>query len=210
MLVERTLRDFLNELASAAPTPGGGSASALAGATAASLLAMVSRLTSSREPEKAEALRPAQVQIMALQEAFTRLIDRDAEAYDRVRSAYKLPKEREDDRIKRSMEIQLAMREATDVPLDLAEKVLELMEVASDVVRLGRASAITDAGVANFFALTAVMGGVLNVEVNLQSVDDEDYVKRTAERVRMVQERSNELFGRTQQIVLDRMYAAGT
>jgi len=205
MLVDKSLREFLGELASASPTPGGGSASALAAAVAASLFSMVGNLTVGKEAEKAEALRPALLQVMALAEAFTRLVDRDAQAYDRVRDAYRLPKEREDDKIKRAMEIQLALREATTVPLELAEKCVELMEAASDVVRLGRPTAISDAGVANFFALTAVMGGVLNVEVNLQSVDDEDFVRNTIERVGSIQQKSRELFDRTQQIVLDRM-----
>jgi len=207
MLVEKSLREFLQSLGSSDPVPGGGSASAAAGALAANLLLMVVNLTLAREPEKSEALKPAHIQITALAEACTRLVDKDAAAYQRVRDAYKLPKEREDEKIKRSMEIQLAMRDAATVPLDLAERCIELLEVASDVVRLGRVSAISDAGVANFLALAAIMGGVMNVEVNLASIQDEDFLKDTQERVAHVQDRSRELFDRTQETVLERMNA---
>lgn len=207
MLVELTMRDFLKALGSSEPVPGGGSASAVAGALAANLFHMVIALTIQKEGEKAAPLRPAEIQVMALAEACTRLIDRDADAYQRVRDAYRLPKEAEDEKIKRKMEIQLAMREAAIAPLELAERCVELMEAAADVARLGRSTAITDAGVGNFLALAAIMGAILNVEINLQAIDDGAFVSNATERVGALQEKSRALFDSTQQIVLDRLYA---
>jgi methenyltetrahydrofolate cyclohydrolase len=207
MLVEKSVREFLTELGASSPTPGGGAASALGASLAGQLLLMVAALTVQKEPEKAEALRPAQMQLMALAEACTRLVDRDAQAYERVRAAYRLPKEHEDEAIKRAMEVQLAMREATLAPLELAETCVEMLDVAADVLRLGRLSAISDAGTSGFLGLAAAMGALLNVESNLPSIDDQDFATSVGERVARVQARSQELFERNQQLLAERRHA---
>jgi formiminotetrahydrofolate cyclodeaminase len=207
MLIEKSVREYLRDLASADPVPGGGSASAAAGALAASLFSMVIALTVRKEGEKAEALRPVQVQMLGLAEACTRMVDRDADAYSRVRDAWQMPKEPHDAAVERGLKIQLAMREAATVPLEQAEACLQALEASSDVLRLGRASCISDAGVGNFLALSAIMGAALNVETNLQQIEDPEFLRLASERLAHVQQRSQEVFERNQQIILDRMTA---
>src|SRR5689334_2769995 len=119
MLTDQTVTEFLKALGSGNAVPGGGSASALAAALAANLLSMVVEITVAKEPDKADALAEARRNVAALADNCRQLIDRDAQAYQRVKDAYKLPKQREDEKIKRTMEVQMALREAANVPLEL-------------------------------------------------------------------------------------------
>jgi formiminotetrahydrofolate cyclodeaminase len=166
---------------------------------------MVIMLTDEKEEEKREALAPLAGRMRVLADGLAMLVDRDADAYQRVRHAYGMAKDAEDLRIKRSMEIQLATREATEVPLEVAERCVEMLEVASEVVRLGRASAISDAGVANFLALSALMGALLNVGVNLQGLDEAEYVESISARAAALMERGQGQFERVRHTVEERL-----
>src|SRR6185369_7727593 len=121
MLVNRTVSDILAAFRSSAPTPGGGSASALAGAAGASLLAMVAALPKSRASteEDAARLKAAGERCAAAAVALEALINRDAAAYDLVMAAYKKPKATDEDKATRSAAIQSAMREAIAAPLEV-------------------------------------------------------------------------------------------
>lgn len=207
MLIDDSIHSFLEHLGSPEPVPGGGSASALAGALSARLLRMVVTLTQEREEDKREALAPVLARVTAAADALAACVDRDAEAYARVRRAYAMPKDAEDLRIKRAMEIQLALREATSVPLEVAEHCLEALEAASDVALHGRVSCISDAGTGNFLALAAAMGALLNVQVNIEQIDDEAYVASVMERASSLAEHCQAGFERARERIAERMAA---
>jgi formiminotetrahydrofolate cyclodeaminase len=180
MLARKTVLELLDAFSSPAPTPGGGSAAALAGAVAASLLAMVAGMprTRSGTPEDREALDAALDELMTTRGHLVGLIDRDAAAYDNVVAAYRLPKETEADKAARKLAIAEAMRTATDAPLETARAAAALVSCGRQVAEHGNVNAKSDVSVAISLAMTAFSGGMANVEANLGSVGDEAYVGR--------------------------------
>lgn len=185
MLADKTVRDLLDAFASPAPTPGGGSASALAGATAASLLAMVAAMpkTAHGTAEDRAALDAIHPQLLALKDEMVKLIDRDSAAYDEVVAAYKLPKATDEEKAARKTAIGRAMRLATDVPLETARAAVSVVKHARVVADHGNPNAKSDAGVAASLAMSTLSGAIMNVYINLDGVGDADYAARVKEEV---------------------------
>lgn len=180
-LVERTVLDLLAAFRSSEPTPGGGSASALTGAVGASLLAMVAGLPKSRAAteEDAARLRGARDRCAELADLLAALVDRDSDAYDLVVSAYRRPKSTDEEKAARSAAIQEAMRAAIAAPLDVMHACASAAEQAVIVATLGNASASSDVQVALELLGAGLRGAKLNVEINLGSVKDDEYVAKT-------------------------------
>jgi formiminotetrahydrofolate cyclodeaminase len=182
---DKTIQQFLEELASPAPAPGGGSAAALAGALGAALVAMVCRLTIGRKnyedvsPELEAVLPRAEQKRRALID----LMEADAVAYHQVISAYKLPKETEEQKATRAQATQRALREAASVPLQIAAACADVLDMVLPVAAKGNKNAESDAGAAALLAEAGLRGAVLNVEINLALIKDEAYVK--AMRIRL-------------------------
>jgi formiminotetrahydrofolate cyclodeaminase len=172
-----TVVEFTEALASAAATPGGGSASALSGALAASLVAMVARSTGSA------ALEEIAAEAEGMRAELVGLVDEDAAAFERVLAAFRLSKETPELGEARSREIQAAYRGAVEPPLAVCRHALRLLALAQRVAELGNPSAVSDAGVAALLATSALEGAALNVEINLGSIKDEAYRQRTAATV---------------------------
>ena len=166
-LIERSVTDFLAAVRSPDPTPGGGSAAALAGAAGASLLAMVAGLPKSRAAteEDLERLRAAGERCVAAAASLEALIDRDAEAYDLVMSAYKKPKATDADKAARSAAIQAAMREAIAAPLEVMRTAAAAAEQGVVIAALGNPSASSDAQVGFALLGAGLRGAKLNVEI---------------------------------------------
>jgi len=181
MLIDRSVRDILAAFSSSNPTPGGGSASALASAPGTSLLIMVAGLPKTRSGAEAEraALATATPTLVDLRDRLTAAIDDDTAAYDRVVAAYKLPKATPDEQQARKDAIQQALRAATDVPLAVVRWSASALTVAETVAANGNASAASDVGVATALLRAGLQGARLNVEINLASVKDEAYVAET-------------------------------
>lgn len=177
MLADKTVKELLDAFSSPSPTPGGGSAAALSGAVAASLLAMVAGMPKTRHgtPEDRAALDAALPSIRALQTQLTGLIDRDAASYDQVVAAYRLPKVTDEDKAARKRAVADAMRVATDVPMETARASAALIAQAGAVSHHSNPNAKTDAAVAVQMAMTALGGAMANVEINLDGVGDEAY-----------------------------------
>jgi len=177
MLVSKTVLELLDAFSAPTPTPGGGSAAALAGATAASLLAMVAAMPKSKNgtPEDRAALDAAHPAIMALRAQLVGLIDRDAAAYDLVVAAYRLPKGTDEEKAARKAAVAHGMRVATDVPLETVRAAAGLVAQARIVAEHGNPNAKSDVMVAIQLAMTAMGGGSLNVEANLGGLGDETY-----------------------------------
>jgi len=180
---ELSLGQFLDRLASSDPTPGGGTASAVAGALAAGLLVMVSKLSARKGGDNAAFQRT----LAAAEEQRGALLDlaaKDAEAFDGVMRAMRLPKGTTEEKQRRLAVIQDALIQAANVPLDVASRAVSLLEVASSLAGTGNPNAISDVGVAALLAHASVHGALLNVRINLQAIKDASYRTQTAESAR--------------------------
>ncbi|MGH9411261.1 MAG: cyclodeaminase/cyclohydrolase family protein [Vicinamibacterales bacterium] len=191
---DRTVASLLAAFRSPDPTPGGGSASALAGAIGASLLVMVARLPKSRAASDAEAARLAAAgeRAAALADQLTTLVDRDSEAYDLVVAAYRRPKGTDEEKAARGAAIQQAMRAAIAAPLDVMRACDAAMDVAGDVAGLGNPSASSDVQVALELLGAGLRGAQLNVEINLGSVKDASYTDAIRSEIDALERRSAE------------------
>jgi formiminotetrahydrofolate cyclodeaminase len=187
-LIDRPLRDLLAAFSSPDPTPGGGSASALASAVGASLLMMVAALEKTRNgsDDDRAALASMSTALADIREQLTAAIDSDTAAYDQVVNAYKLPKATPDEQRARKAAIQRAMRGATDVPLTVMRLSARACERAATIAAHGHRAAASDIGVAVALLRAGLHGAGLNVEINLGSLVDAAYVEATrAEAARL-------------------------
>jgi formiminotetrahydrofolate cyclodeaminase len=181
-LTAKPLSTVLEEFRSPAPTPGGGSAAALAAAVGASLLAMVAALPRPRvtTDDEARRLREAGERCSTLAKTLEILIDRDSSAYDLVRLAYRLPKTTDIEKAERTARIEDTLRGATDVPLDVMRACAAALRESDTVLALGNASAASDVKVGIELLRAGLRGARLNVEINLESLKDRSYAERAA------------------------------
>ena len=173
-----SLEHFSAELASSSPAPGGGSASALSGAIAASLSSMVANLTLGKkgyEESYEEMIHVAQA-ADKLRKRLLCLIDIDADSFNDFLAAMKLPKVTDEEKAARSQKIQQALKTSALVPMEIAQISFDIFELADQVLEKGNANAVTDALVSAMLARTAVLGALLNVRTNLLSIKDEVFV----------------------------------
>ena len=177
-LVDYKVSEFMQLLASEAPAPGGGSAAALAGATGASLAAMVAALTLGKEKYREHEVQTAALQDNGnkLQARFLELIDADTAAFNEVSAAYKLPKQTAEEKAKRQEAIEDALKNATKTPFAMMEAALECLRVVATAVGKTNVSAASDLGVAAYSLRAATEGAWLNVLINLGGIKDETFV----------------------------------
>jgi methenyltetrahydrofolate cyclohydrolase len=175
--VEQPLSGFLDALASAQPTPGGGTASAIAGAMGASLLMMVGGLSKSRAGTDTErvALTEARAALGSIRDRLAGLGDIDADAFNQVMAAYRLPKDTDHEKSARREAIQQSLKAATIAPLDTLRAAGEALRLARVVAQHGNRSAASDVGVGIALLEAAAKGAAANVRVNLVSVLDEPF-----------------------------------
>ncbi len=187
--LESPLSAFLDEVASKQPTPGGGSVAALAGALAAGLASMVCRLTMGKKgyEDVQDEMERLLGESEALRERMQELIGEDAAAYDDVVRAFRMDKSTSEAKVARSAAIQDAMKGAAHVPMETGERCRDLLEVIEQVAEGGNVNALSDAGVASHLALAGFHGARLNVEINLPSIKDEDFVGQLNERLEKVE-----------------------
>jgi formiminotetrahydrofolate cyclodeaminase len=179
------LSTFLDDLASGEPTPGGGSAAALAGALGAALATMVAHLTVGRQRYvDVDAQMQAVVhEAEALRGRLTALVVEDAQAYEQVRAAYRLPKESADDLAARSAAIQAAMQGASLTPLETMRACIAVLRLAEQAATLGNVNAATDGAVGALLAQAGLRGAALNVRVNLGGIDDRAFAAVSEQEV---------------------------
>ena len=194
MLAELKVSELLEKTASGDPVPGGGSMAALGAAIAAGLTEMVANLTIGKKGfESVEAQMTAVVEnIRPLREKLAKAMDRDAEAYNEVLSAFKLPKSTEEENETRQEAIQEGLKHAALVPLEVAEDGLRIMEFAGTVVAKGNPNAVTDGAVAAMMARTAVLSAVYNVKINLGSIRDKVFVDKIIKTARQLADKAVE------------------
>ena len=190
MYAELTIKEFLNETASAKAVPGGGSVAALGAALAASLVEMVAGLTIDRKGFEAvsDQMREIASSASKLKDQCNLSIDKDTGAYSRVVDAYRMPKTNEKEIKDRTLAIQGAMKDAALVPMETARHAYQIMEFAGSVVKHGNPNAVSDGLVAAMLARTAVLAGLYNVKINLTSILDSDFVDKLKDQVKQLED----------------------
>jgi glutamate formiminotransferase/formiminotetrahydrofolate cyclodeaminase len=189
-----TEESFLDRLADGAPTPGGGSAAAQSGAMAAALVAMVGRLTMGKK-KYADAEDQAQEivsQADTLRGGLEAAVIRDAQAFDGVMVALRMPKDSEAERAARAEAIEHATIQASEVPLEVAKKSVEVLRLAAELCSIGNTNALSDAGVAGNLAIAAVQSAALNVKVNAGGLTNTELADRWGVDLRKLETSSDE------------------
>ena len=173
-IAEQTVEAFLGSLASDDPTPGGGAVAALAGATGAALISMVGSLTIGKRgyEEAEERMHWMLEEAEAARTEFLGLADRDATAFDGVMTAFKMPKETDAEKAVRSKAIQAGYESAARVPLEIAKRATELMELARETTEIGNVQAASDGACAGQALASAVWCATYNVEINAAALKD--------------------------------------
>jgi len=179
MTLETNMGEFLDNLASAQPTPGGGGAAALAGAMAAALNSMVCNLTIGKKKYQSvsEEMKTVLAESESIRKRFSELIDEDAKAFDNLMSAFRLPKETEEEKKKRSVTIQETTRTAALVPLEMIKLCVKLVPYINITAERGNINVVSDAGVAMLCIGSAAQSAALNVNINLMGISDRKWAK---------------------------------
>ena len=194
-LEQLSVREFITELSSGNPTPGGGSVAALCGALGAALSAMVANLTVEREKYEQTWNSMDEVKKTAanLSARFLELMQEDSDTYQKVITAFELPKETDDQNASRQEAIEEAMKKAAAVPLDTLRASEELIRAAGDAVRGGNPNAITDAAAAVQLANTTAVVASYNVQINISRIKDQAFVERCEKEVTEILKRQDAL-----------------
>jgi glutamate formiminotransferase / formiminotetrahydrofolate cyclodeaminase len=186
---------FLEALASGEPTPGGGSAAAYGAAMAASLVAMVGRVTVGKKKYaevEAEMWRMIE-EATELQTAMREAVQKDAQAFEAYMEARRLPQNTDQQKSERIQAIQAASINAADVPLHVARYAVQILQLALKAAELGNINAISDAGSAAAFANAAFEGAGLNVRINLLGLEEEPEPARMLTELRMLENQAARL-----------------
>jgi formiminotetrahydrofolate cyclodeaminase len=178
--LDKPVIQFLDELASNAPVPGGGSTAALTGALAAALVSMVGNLTvgKRRYASVEEDVKALLGRSESLRRRLADLLESDTQVYGSLSKAYKLPRNTEEQKAARTAAIQAALKEAEFVPMQIAEACVEVLDLCAPMAEKGSRLAVSDAGVAALLAEGGLRSAALNVLINLNSIRDEEFVRR--------------------------------
>lgn len=190
------IKRFLDKLASDDPTPGGGSASALAGAMSAALIGMVAGLTMKKERSKEKEMMIIRERSRQMQKRLLLAVDEDARSYQEVLKAFRLPKDTDKERLYRSRAIEKAFKNATVTPQLVSHFAVHLLEDSYTLIIKGTPNALSDAGVGAYLADTALKGGLMNIEINLGSVKDKTFIKKMRTLTRNLEKRRHRLMGK--------------
>jgi formiminotetrahydrofolate cyclodeaminase len=204
---DKRVQVFLEELAAASATPGGGSAAALAGAVGAGLVGMVCGLTIGRKrfADVEDELRAVLEEAETLRIRLTELADADTQAFDQVMAAYRLPTETQEEQAARQAAIQGALQGATQVPLETAGACATVVVLAAQVIEKINPNALGDAGTAALLAEAGLKSAQLNVAINLAGIHDPEFVRETQEGLRGILAGASEAKERVFAYVLDQV-----
>jgi formiminotetrahydrofolate cyclodeaminase len=185
VITDSSIETFLDDLAGAAPTPGGGSAAAVIGAMGAALVSMVCNVTFAKKGYEA-----VQAEMGAVRDESDRvrrrlsdMVAEDVAAFDSLMAAYKLPKTTEDDKARRADSIQVALRRATETPLDCARACADVIKLARRASEHGYTGVISDGGVAVLAGYAALRSAALNVYINAPSLKDRTFADGAAAEI---------------------------
>lgn len=178
MLTQKPVITFLDELASSAPAPGGGSVAALSGALGAALISMVCNLTVGKEKyaDVQEDIQALLAQSEALRQELVELLEADVQVYTEVSKAMKMPRATDEEKADRTAAMQKALQAATGVPMRVAEACVQVMDLCRPTAEKGNVNAVSDVGVAVLMAEAGLRSAALNVLINLGAIKDEAFV----------------------------------
>ena len=204
---DETVAGFLGTVASDAPTPGGGSVSAVSGAAGAALIGMVARLTIGRKgfEDVSERMEEIVNHVDESRGALLALADRDAAAFDSVMAAIRMPKDSDEQKAARSAALQRATAEAAAAPMEVARRSTPLMDLAVEVVEKGNPNAASDGATAAAVLHASVVGALANVEINLASLKDQDEVARLRAEVDAIRNQADGQLAAARQAFARRM-----
>jgi len=193
MIKDKAVQIFLDDLASKSSTPGGGSAAAIMAAMGAALVSMVANLTVGKK--NYEAVDAEMQELLAtsenLRDQLTAMIKADVDVFDQVMAAYGMAKESDEDKAARSLAIQAALKDATDVPLACAKLCAEVISICQPMAEKGNTNVISDAGVAVLAAHAALRSAALNVYINIGGIKDEEFANDRRQQLESLLEGSN-------------------
>lgn len=185
---DKSIKFFLDELASMAPTPGGGSAAALMGAQAAALVSMVCNLTIGKPKYIAveEDMKVLLMRSEALRSELLAMIKADVDVFNKLMASYGLAKETDTEKVARSAQIQIALKEATLVPLACAKACSGILLLSKEAAEKGNVNVVSDAGVAVMSAYAGLKSAALNVYINAGSLKDKEFAAEQLENLELV------------------------
>ena len=185
MMIDKSVKELLDAISSKAPTPGGGSVAALAGAISCSLAAMVCNLTIGKKKYESveEKMKELLEKAMELRRRFEELIDEDSKAFDEVMKAFKEGRDKE-----------TAFKKAAEVPMETASLSKEAMNIAYYVAIHGNKNAISDAGSSAYMAYSAFKMAVMNVKINLPYIEDEKFKNIAEEKIARMEKEIEQTF----------------
>lgn len=181
MLEKKTVKEFVEELASSSPAPGGGSVSAISASLASALTSMVCNLTVGKkaynelDEDKKVSIDETLKACEELKFKFLDLMNEDTEVFLELMKTFKMPKDSEEEKKVRSENIQLGYKKSLEVPLSTAKAAFELYKYILIAAQYGNKNAVSDAGVAALMTQSAIEAAILNVKINMSSIKDEEY-----------------------------------
>ncbi len=178
-LVDKTVKDFVHETASESPAPGGGSVSAAVGAFGAALGTMVANLSAHKRgwDSRWEEFSDWAEKGKKYHDELLKCVDEDTEAFNKIMTAFGLPKSNEKEKTERKQAIQKATKTAMIVPLKVMQLAHDSLDVMQAMAETGNPNSVSDAGVGALCARTAVEGAFLNVKINASGCNDIEFVE---------------------------------
>jgi formiminotetrahydrofolate cyclodeaminase len=207
MIKDKPVQTFLDDLASKASTPGGGSAAAIMGAMGAALVSMVANLTVGKKNYEAvdAEMQELLTKSEKLRHQLTDMIKADVDVFDQVMAAYGMPKDTDEDKTARSQAIQSALKGATDVPLACAKLCADVITICRPMAEKGNKNVISDAGVAVLAANAALRSAALNVYINLGGIKDEEFTNDRRQQLENLLAGNNELTEEVYELVKSKL-----
>ncbi len=194
-LVNMKINEFMDELSSDSPAPGGGSVAGVCAAMSGALSSMVANLTANKKGyeknwDKAMVIAEEgqDIKLRALQ-----VIDKDTDAFNKMMAAAKLPKKTDAEKTTRETAMEEATKNAILIPLETMELSLEAVELSERIAKIGNKNALSDAGVAAITANAAVKSGYLNVLINLAGITDKAFIEDISKKAKDIAEKTDKL-----------------
>jgi formiminotetrahydrofolate cyclodeaminase len=206
-LTDKPTKTFLDELASSAPAPGGGSVAALSGALGAGLISMVCNLTLGKPKYAAvqDDISAILKKSEGLRQELTDLLEEDVKAYSRLSQIMKMPRDTEEQKAARAALMDKALKAATDVPMRVAAACVAVMALCPSVAEKGNTNAVSDVGVGILMAEAGLRSAALNVLINLGFIKDEHFVNESRKKLNSLLQGKPELRDEIYNLVVSKL-----
>ena len=207
MIESMTIQEFLDVLSSKEPVPGGGGASALAGALGNALGQMVANLTIGKKKYALveDEIKELAERMKGIQGQFTQLADQDAKVFAPLAKCYSLPSGTEEEKAYKAEVMEARLLDASLVPMEIMEKASEMLEIMDILADKGSRMAVSDVGVGVQFIRTALLGAVMNVYINTKSMKNREKAEEMNEKAERLIKEGTEAADRIYQKVLEQL-----